>query len=85
MTGTTPGSDLTAKLAGKGPAAKQVPAGLRVSLAPCDAEASGAVDAQVRLAKGGQELNFCGHHYQELEFMLAVAGWRVTCDNRGRL
>ena len=76
-----PGS---AKLAGKGPAAEQVPAGLWVLLAPCDATASGAEDAQVQLAKGRLELSLCSHHYQELELILAAAGWRITRDNRGR-
>lgn len=74
----------TAKLAGKGPAAEQVPPGLWIPLAQCDATASGAEDAQVQLAKGRSELALCAHHYQELEFVLATAGWRITRDNRGR-
>jgi hypothetical protein len=82
VTVTVPG---TARLAGQGPAAEMIPAGLRVPLAPCDATASGAEDAQVRLAKGSAELFLCAHHFGELEFALAVSGWRVTHDNRDRL
>lgn len=73
----------TAKLAGKGPAAEQIPPRLRVPLAPCDATASGSEDAQVALAKGRLELALCSHHYEQLELVLAAAGWRVTHDNRG--
>jgi hypothetical protein len=73
-----------AKLTGKGPAAEQVPSGLWIPLAPCDATASGAEDAQVHLVRGRLELSLCSHHYSELEFALIVAGWRVVHDNRGR-
>ena len=54
-------------------------------LALCDATASGAEDAQVRLARGKVVLDLCSHHFRELEFVLAVSGWQVTHDNRGRL
>lgn len=76
----------TARLAGNGPEAEQLPAaGLRILLAPCDATASGAEDAQVRLVRELSELAFCGHHYGELALALLAAGWRVTHDNRGSL
>jgi hypothetical protein len=74
----------TARLAGQGPAAEQLPRGPRLPLAPCDATASGAEDAQVRLAKGSRELLLCGHHYAGLASALAGSGWQVTHDNRGR-
>lgn len=73
----------TAKLAGKGPGPEQIPARPRTPLAPCDATASGSEDAQVRLAKGRLELALCAHHYEQLEYVLAAAGWRVTQDCRG--
>lgn len=72
-----------AKLAGRGPEPEQLPPRLRIPLAPCDATASGSEDAQVRLAKGRLELALCAHHYEQLELVLAAAGWRVTQDNRG--
>jgi hypothetical protein len=74
----------TARLAGKGPAAEQIPPGSRVPLAPCDAAASGSEDAQVRLARGSLELDLCGHHADAYGLALTAAGWRVTHDNRGR-
>jgi hypothetical protein len=74
----------TARLAGKGPAAEQIPHGLRVPLTPCDATASGSEDAQVQLAKGSQELALCSHHADAYGLALTAAGWRVTHDNRGR-
>ena len=75
----------TARLAGEPPAAESIKAGVIVPLGPCDATASGAEDAQVRLVRERAESCRCGHHYQGMEYMLAAAGWRVTHDNRGRL
>jgi hypothetical protein len=74
----------TARLAGNGPAAEQITHEPRVPLAPCDATASGSEDAQVQLAKGSQELALCSHHADLLGLALIAAGWRITCDNRGR-
>jgi hypothetical protein len=52
-------------------------------LAACDAVASGAENAQVRVVRApGEMLDLCRHHFAEYEWVLAVAGWRVTCDNR---
>jgi hypothetical protein len=70
---------------GERPAAENIPAGTHIPLGACDATASGSEDAQVRLARRGAAsvLSLCAHHYSELEFALAVAGWQVTWDNRG--
>jgi hypothetical protein len=80
-------ASLLAKLTGKGPAPEQIPpGGLWIPLGPCDATASGAEDAQVCLSRGrAEELALCAHHFCELEFILAIAGWRVTRDYRGLL
>jgi len=59
--------------------------GKGVWLALCDATASGAEDAQVRLVRGRAILDFCSHHFAVHELDLAAAGWRVTHDNRGQL
>ena len=68
------------------PAVKAIrPPGKGVWLALCDATASGAEDAQVRLARGRDVLDFCAHHFSVYELDLAAAGWRVTHDNRGQL
>ena len=62
------------------PAAERILPGMRFPA--CDATASGAEDAQVRMAKGHLELAFCGHHADLHEIALAISGWRVTHDNR---
>lgn len=69
----------------KKPAAGQVPSRLIIPLPPCDATASGAEDAQVRLARGLRELTLCSHHYGEHALALIAAGWHVTNDNRALL
>lgn len=66
------------------PVAEELPVG-GPWLAPCDATASGSEDAQVRLARGRDELFMCAHHFEEHELALLTAGWQVTQDNRGRL
>lgn len=72
------------QLAGKGPAAEQVPPGLWISLGPCDATSSGAEDAQVLLVKDRLGIALCGHHADQYGLALIAAGWRITRDNRGR-
>ena len=54
-------------------------------LALCDATASGAEDAQVRLAKGVSVLDLCAHHLGVHGLDLLAAGWSITHDNRGAL
>lgn len=74
-----------AKLAGKGPAAEQLPPGIWVPLGSCDATASGAEEAQVSLSRGLATLALCAHHFCGLELALASTGWRIVRDNRGLL
>ena len=64
------------------PAAERILPGMRFPA--CDATASGAENGQVRVTRGRYELSFCGHHADVHELALAIAGWRVTHDNRGR-
>ncbi len=64
-----------------GPVAEQIRPGPGL-LAPCDATASGAEDAQVRLARGLFVLDLCSHHLAEHELDLVAAGWHITHDNR---
>ena len=54
-------------------------------LAPCDRTASGAEDAQVRLAKGDAVLDFCASHFRRYGLALIATGWQITHDNRGTL
>lgn len=75
----------TARLAGQGPTGEQVMASLWFPAVPCDATASGAEDAQVRLTRGLDELAFCAHHASIYELALAAKGWQITHDNRARL
>ena len=47
-----------------------------------DAYASGAVQALVRVEKGGKDLLFDGHSYSKHEPALIASGWTVVEDNR---
>lgn len=49
-----------------------------------DASASGAVQALVRVAKGGRDLLLDGHTYAVSEAALLVDGWEVIEDARER-
>ncbi len=75
------------RLAAPGPAAEKIPApgGSGARLAPCDATASAAEDAQVRLARGRDVLDLCAHHFDEYGLELLANGWHITHDNRGAL
>jgi len=74
------------RLAVPGPAEEEIPPGSHGSrLASCDATASGAEDAQVRLARGRAVLDLCTHHLDVYGLELLANGWRVTHDNRGTL
>jgi len=53
-----------------------------VRLAPCDRTASGAEDAQVRLARGKDVLDLCAHHFRKYGLALIATGWQITHDNR---
>jgi hypothetical protein len=64
------------------PAAEVIPAELPADLGQCDAVASGAESGQVRVTRGLQVLDLCGHHFAELEWALACGGWQVTLDTR---
>ncbi len=80
--GTSPG---VARLAPDGePAAERIPAGRLSTLGSCDATASGAEDAQVRLIRELAELHLCSHHGSLYEADLLANGWRIVQDNRGR-
>ena len=81
--GTSPG---VARLAPDGePAAERIPAGRLSTLGSCDATASGAEDAQVRLIRELAELHLCSHHFGELALALIAGGWVIAQDNRGKL
>ena len=47
-----------------------------------DAYASGAVQALVRVEKGGKDLLLDGHSYAKHEPALIASGWSVVEDNR---
>lgn len=47
-----------------------------------DAYASGAVQALVRVEKGGKDLLLDGHSYVKHEPALIASGWTVVEDNR---
>lgn len=49
-----------------------------------DAYASGAVQALVRVAKGGQDLLFDGHAFAQHEPALIASGWIVVEDARDK-
>lgn len=51
----------------------------------CDAEASGVVQAYVRLVQEDATLDLCSHHFSEHAFNLMLAGWEVAHDQRDTL
>lgn len=51
----------------------------------CDQEASGAVQAYVRMSKGTATLDLCAHHFALSAFNLMLAGWDVAHDRRAEL
>jgi hypothetical protein len=53
-----------------------------VPLGQCDATASGAENALVRLVKDDQALCLCGSHYHRKALALTAAGWAITQDDR---
>jgi hypothetical protein len=48
----------------------------------CDATASGAEDAIVRLARNLRVIELCRHHAREHELAMCAAGWVIIWDGR---
>jgi hypothetical protein len=46
-------------------------------MAPCDAEASGAVPAYIRAARAGCELRLCDAHFARSAVRLLGGGWEL--------
>ena len=71
------------------PPAEPALPGITVPLGSCDATASGAEEAQVRLMRkrpgGLAELTLCAHHTERYWLVLIANGWVITRDQRGSL